>query len=67
MRDSFADMTLDELVAKRDEIRKELFQLRIDKVVGHVSNPLRKRTARRALARVHTRILEALNVMETKK
>lgn len=66
MRDSFKDMTLDELVAKRDELRKELFQLRIDKVVGHVSNPLALRTVRRKLARVHGRIYEALNVMEQK-
>jgi len=56
MRNSFKDMKLDELVAKREELRKKYFDLRFQAVVGHSENPLEKRTLRRQIARVETRI-----------
>ena len=56
MRNSFKDMKLDELVAKREELRKKYFDLRFQSVVGHTENPLEKRTLRRQIARVETRI-----------
>jgi large subunit ribosomal protein L29 len=43
-----------ELRSREDELRKEVFNLRIQKQVGQVENPLRVRTARRELARVLT-------------
>jgi large subunit ribosomal protein L29 len=39
MKNSYADLTYAELVAKRDELRREALNLRMAKVLGHVENP----------------------------
>jgi large subunit ribosomal protein L29 len=59
MKNSFKDMKLDEMLVKRDELRKKYFDLRFQMVVGHVENPLEKRNLRRQIARIETRIAEA--------
>ncbi len=56
MKNSFKDMKRDELAAKRDELRRKYFDLRFQSVVGHTENPLGKRTLRRQIARIETRI-----------
>jgi large subunit ribosomal protein L29 len=56
MKDSFKELTLAELVAKKDELSKKFFKLRFDMVIGHVENPLEKRVLRRKIARVNTLI-----------
>ncbi len=56
MRNSFKELTFDELVTKHEELRKKHFDLRIDIVVGHVENRLEKRTLRRQIARLNTLI-----------
>lgn len=43
-----------ELRQREAELRKELFNLRIQKQVGQLENPLRSRLVRRELARVLT-------------
>ena len=43
-----------ELRKRESELRKELFNLRIQKQVGQLENPVRTRTVRRELARVLT-------------
>jgi len=58
MKNSFKELKLDELAAKREELRKKYFDLRFQMVVGHVENPLQKRTIRRQLARLNTLICE---------
>jgi large subunit ribosomal protein L29 len=65
MKNSFSELKLDELLAKRDELRKKYFDLRFQLVVGHVENPLEKRNLRRQIARVETRITEHKNAGET--
>jgi large subunit ribosomal protein L29 len=64
MKNSFVELKLDELIAKRDELRKKYFDLRFQLVVGHVENPLEKRNLRRHIARVETRITEHRNAGE---
>ncbi|MCX7774776.1 MAG: 50S ribosomal protein L29 [Spirochaetaceae bacterium] len=59
MKNSFKDMKLEELLVKREELRKKYFDLRFQMVVGHVENPLEKRNLRRQIARIETRIAEA--------
>jgi large subunit ribosomal protein L29 len=59
MRNSFKDMKGEELLAKRDELRKKYFDLRFQMVVGHAENPLEKRTLRRQIARVETLIRQS--------
>ena len=54
MKDSFNDLTYGELQTKREELRKQYRDLRFDLVIGHVENPLQKRTLRRKIARVDT-------------
>ena len=56
MKDSFKELTLAELAAKKDELAKKYFKLRCDMVMGHVENPLEKRTLRRKIARLNTLI-----------
>jgi len=58
MNDSFKDLTLKELLTKREELKKDYRDLRFNLVVGHVDNPLRKRTMRRQIAQLNTIIHE---------
>jgi large subunit ribosomal protein L29 len=58
MKDSFKDLTLKELLTKREELKKEYRDLRFNLVVGHVDNPVRKRTLRRQVARLNNIIHE---------
>ncbi|GAB1454760.1 MAG: 50S ribosomal protein L29 [Spirochaetia bacterium] len=53
MKNSFKELKLEELVAKREELRKKYFDLRFQMVIGHVDNPLQKRTMRRQIARLN--------------
>ena len=41
------DLSYDELVAKRNDVKKQYMDLRFQAVVGHVDNPMQKRTLRR--------------------
>ena len=58
MKNSFAKLSYDELVAKRDELQKSYLKMRMDKVLGHVENPLQVRNTRRQIARLNTLINE---------
>lgn len=67
MKNSFKKLSYDELVAKRDELHKSLLQMRMDKVLGHVDNPLQVRNTRRQIARLNTIINEyALGIRKAK-
>jgi large subunit ribosomal protein L29 len=56
MKNSFKNLTFPELKAKRDELNRKYLELRFQLVVGHVDNPLKKRTMRRQIARLNTLI-----------
>jgi large subunit ribosomal protein L29 len=56
MKNSFKSLSFPELKAKRDELKKKYMELRFQMVVGHVENPLQKRTMRRQIARLNTLI-----------
>jgi len=58
MKNNFNDLTLDELIAKRDELTVKSKDLRFEMVMGHVENPLEKRNLRRQIARLNTMIHE---------
>ena len=58
MKNSFSDLTYDELLTKREELQKRFREVRFDKVVGHLDNPLELRTLKRAIARLNTIIHE---------
>jgi large subunit ribosomal protein L29 len=56
MKNSFKNLTFSELKAKLDELNKKYMELRFQIVIGHVENPLQKRTMRRQIARLNTLI-----------
>ena len=58
MKNSYNDLTLKELLTKREDLNKEYRDLRFNLVVGHVDNPVRKRVLRREIARLNTMIHE---------
>jgi large subunit ribosomal protein L29 len=58
MKDSFNDLTYQELLTKREELKKLFRDLRFDLVLRHVDNPLQKRTLRRNISRLNTVIHE---------
>ena len=56
MKNSFKNLSFVELKAKRDELNRKYMDFRFQLVVGHVDNPLQKRTLRRQIARLNTMI-----------
>lgn len=58
MKDKFNDLSYEELQTKHRELAKQYRDLRFDKVLAHVDNPLLLRTLRRRIARVNTIIHE---------
>ena len=50
------ELSYSELIVKRNELKKKYMELRFQMVIGHVDNPMQKRTMRREIARVNTLI-----------
>ena len=51
---NYKDLSLAELQAKRSELKQKYMDLRFQFVVGHVENPLLKRSMRREIAALNT-------------
>lgn len=58
MKNSFKELTYEELLNKQAELKKDYRDLRFNMVLSHVDNPLKKRILRRSLARLNTIIHE---------
>ncbi|WP_319560841.1 50S ribosomal protein L29 [Marispirochaeta sp.] len=58
MKNSFSDLTYDELLLKREELKAKMREHRFNKVLGHVENPVEKRNLRRSVARLNAIIHE---------
>ncbi|MCL2759101.1 MAG: 50S ribosomal protein L29 [Treponema sp.] len=56
MKHSFKNLSYPELKAKREELKKKYMEFRFRIVIGHVDNPLQRRTLRRQIARLNTLI-----------
>jgi len=50
------ELSYSELIVKRNELKKKYMELRFQMVIGHVDNPIQKRTMRREIARINTLI-----------
>lgn len=50
------ELSYSELVAQRNELKRKYMDLRFQMVIGHVDNPMQKRTMRREIARLNTLI-----------
>ena len=51
---NYKDLSLAELQAKRSELKQKYMDLRFQFVVGHVENPMLKRSMRREIAALNT-------------
>jgi large subunit ribosomal protein L29 len=58
VKDSFNDLAYPELLAKREELKKQFRDTRFNLVVGHIDNPVLVRTLRRKVARLNTLVHE---------
>ena len=52
--ENLKDLTKDELLQKREELKQDLFNLRMRRGVHDLDNPLKLRTLRREIARIET-------------
>jgi large subunit ribosomal protein L29 len=52
------ESTVDELLAKEQDLRKELFNLRFQQATGEIENPMRIRAIRKDIAKVLTIVTE---------
>jgi large subunit ribosomal protein L29 len=66
MKNSFKNLSFPELKAKRDELKKKYMEFRFQVVIGHVENPLQKRTMRRQIARLNT-LIHAQEIADRKQ
>ena len=56
--ESLRDLTKDELLQKREELKQELFNLNLRKGIRELNKPLRLRTLRRDIAQIETILTE---------
>jgi large subunit ribosomal protein L29 len=52
------DLSDDELQTKATDLKKELFNLRVQQAMGQIENPMRLRTLRRDIAKTKTVLKE---------
>jgi len=52
------DLSNEELEAKAVELKKELFNLRVQQAMGQIENPMRLRTLRKDIAKAKTVLKE---------
>lgn len=53
-RSKLREMSEVELLARRKELKDKYMDIRFQSIVGHVDNPLQKRTIRREIATINT-------------
>jgi large subunit ribosomal protein L29 len=54
----YRDLSNDELQAKAVELKKEMFNLRVQQAMGQIENPMRLRTLRKDIAKAKTVLKE---------
>ncbi len=52
------DLSNEELLAKAADLKKELFNLRVQQAMGQIENPMRLRTLRKDIAKTKTVLKE---------
>ena len=58
MKNRYKEISRAEAVVKLAELKKQFMDFRFKLVLGHVENPLEKRTLRRQIARLNTIVSE---------
>jgi len=62
----FRAMTIEELIMKEQDLRKELFNLRFQQATGEIENPMRIKAVKKDIAKVLTIKNEKLKVKNEK-
>lgn len=57
-KSKYREMSYKELVSKRNDLKQKYMDLRFQAVVGHLDNPLEKRSMRREIAMLNTFICQ---------
>jgi len=65
VKNSFKNMSYAELKVKREDLKRKYMEFRFKTVIGHIDNPLQKRTMRKQIARVNT-LIRAHEIAEQK-
>jgi large subunit ribosomal protein L29 len=65
MKNSFKSLSYSELKVKREDLKRKYMELRFKMVIGHIDNPLQKRSLRRQIARINT-LIHAQEKAQTK-
>ncbi len=60
------EMSVEELGARKREIRQEMLNLRVQQQIGQLENPSRIRTLRREVARIETLITQRTSAVAAK-
>ena len=54
----FRDLSSDELLSKAADLKKEMFNLRVQQAMGQIENPMRLRLLRKDIAKTKTVLKE---------
>jgi large subunit ribosomal protein L29 len=60
------EMSVEELGARKRELRQEMLNLRVQQQIGQLENPSRLRTLRREVARIETLITQRTSAAAAK-
>jgi large subunit ribosomal protein L29 len=60
------EMSVEELGARKRELRQEMLNLRVQQQIGQLENPSRIRTLRREVARIETLITQRTSAVAAK-
>lgn len=60
------EMSVEELGARKRELRQEMLNLRVQQQIGQLENPSRLRTLRREVARIETLVTQRITAAATK-
>lgn len=60
------EMSVEELGARKRELRQEMLNLRVQQQIGQLENPSRLRTLRREVARIETLVSQRITAAATK-
>lgn len=60
------EMSVEELGARKRELRQEMLNLRVQQQIGQLENPSRLRTLRREVARIETLVTQRITAAASK-
>ena len=62
MKNIFRELTLEEMILKREELRKEYFMLQCSKMISHVQDSAKILILRRSIAQLNTLVYNHVDI-----